>query len=158
MRTVDEIVMHADPERCFRFGAEVERWPEWLPHYRWVRFRRKDGFGTGLVEMAAVRRFGPLPWPVWWMSEMTVDEARPVVLYRHVEGITTGMEVEWSFTPRGDGTTLVRIVHDWDDGPRWPLPRALRRLTASMVIGPVFVSVVAGRTLAGIKRAVEAAG
>src|SRR5215510_9036024 len=59
MRTVDEIVMHAGPERCFRFGAEVERWPEWLPHYRWVRFRRKEGFGTGLVEMAAVRRFGP---------------------------------------------------------------------------------------------------
>lgn len=157
MRTVDEIVIQADPERCFRFGADVERWPEWLPHYRWVRFRQKNGFGTGRVEMAAVRRFGPLPWPVWWMSEMTVDEARPVVLYRHVGGITTGMEVEWSFTPRGDGATLVRIVHDWPDGPRWPLPRALRRLIASVVIGPVFVSAVASRTLAGIKRAVEAA-
>jgi hypothetical protein len=66
------------------------------------------------------------------------------------------MEVAWTFEPRGDGTTLVRIVHDWADGPRWPLPRALRRLVARLVIGPVFVSAVAKRTLAGIARAVEA--
>jgi hypothetical protein len=156
MRTVDETVMRAPPEACFRFGAEVERWPEWLPHYRWVRFQRRDGFGTGLVEMAARRGFGPLPWPVWWASEMSISETPPAVLYRHVAGVTTGMEVEWSFTDRGDGTTLVRIVHDWDDGPRWPFPRALRRLIARRVIGPVFVSAVATRTLAGIKRAVEA--
>ena len=43
----------------------------------------------------------------------------------------------------------------WADGPRWPLPRALLRLIASTVIGPVFVSAVARRTLDGIKRAVE---
>lgn len=158
MKTVDEIVMRASPERCCRFGADVERWPEWLPHYRWVRFRRKDGFGTGLVEMAATRRFGPLPYPVWWVSEMTVDASRPAVLYRHVQGITTGMDVVWSFEGRGDGTTLVRIVHEWTDGPRWPLPRFLRRLIADLVIGPVFISAVARRTLAGIRRAVEADG
>ena len=156
MKTVDEIVMRASPARCFQFGAEVERWPEWLPHYRWVRFQRKDGFGTGRVEMAARRRFGPLPWPVWWVSEMTVDERRPAVLYHHVDGITTGMDVVWSFEDRGDGTTLVRIVHEWADGPRWPFPRALRRLVADTVIGPVFISAVASRTLAGIRRAVEA--
>jgi ribosome-associated toxin RatA of RatAB toxin-antitoxin module len=158
VRTVDEIVMRGSPERCFRFGADVERWPEWLPHYRRVRFLRRDGFGTGLVEMAAQRMFGPIPWPVWWVSEMTVDERRPVVLYRHVRGITTGMDVEWSFTDRGDGTSLVRIVHDWAEGPRWPLPRFLRQLIASTAIGPVFISAVASRTLAGIRRAVEAEG
>ena len=158
MRTVDETVMRGSPERCFRFGADVERWPEWLPHYRRVRFRRRDGFGAGLVEMAAKRRFGPVSWPVWWVSEMTVDAARPAVVYRHVQGITTGMDVEWSFTDRGDGTTLVRIVHEWADGPRWPLPRVLRRLIAKAVIGPVFISAVAARTLAGIGRAVEAGG
>ena len=156
MRTVDEIVMRGSPERCFQFGADVERWPEWLPHYRWVRFPRKDGFGTGLVEMAARRRFGPIPWPVWWVSEMTVDEGRPAVIYRHVRGITTGMDVEWTFEGRGDGTTFVRIVHEWASGPRWPLPGFLRRWIGSAVIGPVFIHHVASRTLAGIKRAVEA--
>lgn len=155
MRTVDETVMRAPPERCFRAAADVERWPELLPHYRRVRFRRKDGFGTGLVEMAARRAFGPFPWPVWWASEMRVDEARPAVVYRHVAGITTGMDVEWSFADRGDGTTQVRIVHEWEDGPRWPLPRLLRRWIADAVIGPVFIHHVASRTLAGIKRAAE---
>jgi coenzyme Q-binding protein COQ10 len=158
MRTVDETVMRASPVDCFRHGADVERWPEWLPHYRWVRFQRKDGFGTGRVEMAARRPFGPLPYPVWWVSEMTVDRVHPAVRYRHVDGVTTGMEVEWSFTDRGDGTTLVRIVHDWEDGPRWPLPGPLRRWLASAVIGPVFIHHVASRTLAGIKRAVEGGG
>lgn len=155
MYTVDETVMRGSPEACFRKGADVERWPEWLPHYRWVRFQRKDGFGTGRVEMAARRDFGPLPYPVWWVSEMTVDEARPAVIYRHVDGITTGMDVEWTFTDRGDGTTLVRIVHDWPPGPAWPLPAPLRRTIGSAVIGPVFIHHVASRTLAGIKRAVE---
>lgn len=156
MLTVDETIIRASPERCFQFGADVERWPEWLPHYRWVRFQRKDGFGTGLVEMAARRDFGPLSWPVWWVSEMTVDASRPVVLYRHVDGITTGMDVEWSFTALPDGATRVRIVHEWDSGPRWPLPGAARRGIGDEVIGPVFIHHVASRTLAGIKRAAEA--
>lgn len=155
MRTVDECRMRAPVSACFRAAADVERWPEWLPHYRWVRFLRRDGFGTGLVDMAARRGFGPLPWPVWWVSEMHLDDARPAVLYRHVRGVTTGMEVVWSFTPRGDGETLVRIEHLWGAGPRWPLPEGARRELANLVIGPLFVSAVARRTLAGIRRHVE---
>ena len=155
MYTVDEITVRAPVAACFRAGADVERWPEWLPHYRWVRFQRRDGFATGRVEMAARRDFGPLPYPVWWVSEMHVDEARPAVIYRHVNGITTGMDVEWTFQDRGDGTTRVRIVHAWDTGPRWPLPAPVRRAIGSAVIGPVFIHHVASRTLAGIRRAAE---
>ncbi|HEX8395713.1 MAG TPA: SRPBCC family protein [Longimicrobium sp.] len=155
MLTIDEIVMRAPVQACYQAGADVERWPERLPHYRWVRFPRKDGFGTGRVEMAARRDFGPLPWPVWWVSEMHVDAARPAVIYRHVDGITTGMDVEWTFHDQGDGTTLVRIVHAWKEGPRWPLPGVLRRGIGDAVIGPVFIHAVASRTLAGIKRHVE---
>jgi ribosome-associated toxin RatA of RatAB toxin-antitoxin module len=155
MRTVDEIVVAAPVERCFRAGADVERWPDLLPHYRWVRFQRRDGFGTGRVEMAAVRRFGPLPYPVWWVSEMSLDERRPAVLYRHVDGVTTGMDVEWTFEPLEDGRTRVRIVHDWLQGPRWPLPAAARRAIADGVIGPVFIHRVASRTLRGIRRHLE---
>jgi hypothetical protein len=153
--TVDETVMAAPADACFRAGADVERWPERLPHYRWVTFQRKDGFGTGRVEMAARRPFGPLSYPVWWVSEMHVDEARPAVVYRHVAGVTTGMDVEWTFEALPDGSTRVRIVHDWADGPRWPLPRFLRRWIADVVIGPVFIHHVASRTLAGIRRHVE---
>jgi ribosome-associated toxin RatA of RatAB toxin-antitoxin module len=153
--TVDETVIRGSVEACFNAGADVERWPDRLPHYRWVRFQRKDGFGTGRVEMAARRAFGPLPYPVWWVSDMHLEEARPAVIYRHVDGITTGMYVEWTFEDLGDGRTRVRIVHDWDGGPRWPLPGFLRRMIGSVVIGPVFIHHVASRTLAGIKRHVE---
>lgn len=152
MRTYNSIVIEAPLEPCFRVAADVERWPQILGHYRWVRFLRNDGFGSGLVEMAARRPFGPLGYPVWWVSEMRVDAERPAVFYRHVRGITTGMDVEWRFRPQEDGATRVEIVHEWPDGPRWPL---IGHIAADWVIGPVFIHAVAGRTLQGVKRAVE---
>lgn len=154
MRTVDEILTTADPDVAFRTAADVERWPEILPHYRWVRFQRKDGFATGLVEMAAWRHFGPLGYPTWWASEMGHDAVARTVTYRHVDGVTRGMDVVWDVTPDADeGRTLLRIVHEWD-GPRWPL---IGGFAANAVIGPHFVSHIAGRTLAGVARAAEAA-
>jgi ribosome-associated toxin RatA of RatAB toxin-antitoxin module len=156
MYTVDQTVINAPAEVCFRAAADVERWPEVLPHYRWVRFHRKDGFGTGKVEMAARRDFGPIRYPVWWVSEMRVDEMAPAVFYQHVDGITTGMDVVWSFEKIDAGQTRVKIVHDWADGPRWPLPRGIRKLIADLVIGPVFIHHVASRTLTGIRTKAEA--
>lgn len=151
MITHNEIVMAADARRCFEVAADVERWPEILPHYRRVRFQRRDGFGRGLVEMAARRMFGPLGYPVWWVSEMAADESIPIVRYRHVDGITRGMDVEWRFAPADSGTR-VEIVHDWPRGAAWPL---IGGLAADLVIGPVFIHYVAGRTLAGVKREAE---
>lgn len=155
MYTIDEIDVHAPVDICFHAGADVERWPDILPHYRWVRFQRKDDFGTGRVEMAAQRRFGPLQYPVWWVSEMHIDRERPAVIYRHVEGITSRMDVEWTFSMHGSGTTRIRIVHDWPAGPAWPLPGFARRAIAGAIIGPVFIHHVASRTLQGVKRAAE---
>jgi hypothetical protein len=144
--TIDERFVRADPATCFRVAADVERWPVILPHYRWVRFRDRAGFGTGLVEMAAWRDFGgPLRYPTWWLSRMSVEPHRPAVCYTHIDGITRGMAVSWEFFARDDGT-LVRITHAWD-GPRWPL---IGRLAADTVIGPHFVSAIAARTLAGV--------
>lgn len=155
MHTIDETVMDAPVGTCFLAAADVEAWPEALPHYRWVRFQRKDGFATGRVEMAARRDFGPLPYPVWWVSEMSAQEGRPAVLYTHVDGITTGMTVEWSFKDLGGGRTAVRIDHWWESGPAWPLPGFLRRLIARLIIGPIFINHVASRTLRGIREKAE---
>lgn len=151
MIQVDRRLVRAPLERMFALAAEVERWPEHLPHYRWVRFldRRTDG---GLVEMAAYRPFGPLQYPTWWVSEMTIDRASPAVRYRHVRGITRGMDVLWAFEPRADGLE-VTITHWWD-GPAWPL---IRVPAARLVIGPLFVHGIAQRTLAGLARAAEGA-
>lgn len=154
MRTVDEHVVRAAPDDVFRVAADVERWPEILPHYRWVRFREKAGFGEGVVEMAAWRDFaGPLRYPTWWVSEMRCDVAARRVWYRHVRGVTSGMDVVWEVDPHPEGAH-ARIVHEWK-GPSWPL---IGGLAADLVIGPWFINHIAGRTLAGVAAAAEARG
>jgi ribosome-associated toxin RatA of RatAB toxin-antitoxin module len=150
MRTVDELLVRAPLRRIFEFAREVDRWPEHLPHYRWVRFHQRASDGGGLVEMAAWRPFGSIRWPTWWKSEMSVNESAPSVRFRHVAGITKGMDVEWSFAPQGD-STRVRIVHLWN-GPPVPL---LGIVAAKAVIGPVFVHGIATRTLAGLAAVAE---
>jgi len=104
-----------------------------------------------LVEMAAWRPFGPLKYPTWWVSEMWIDQVSPAIHYRHVRGITTGMNVVWNMIPTAGGTD-VTIVHEWG-GPRWPL---IGGASANWVIGPIFVHGIASRTLAGIKQYLEA--
>jgi hypothetical protein len=151
MLTIDERTTHAPPDACFQAAADVERWPEILPHYRWVRFRRKERFGHGIVEMAAWRQFGPFRYPTWWASEMEIDAARRQVIYRHVDGITRGMDVLWEVLPAKDGSTLLRIVHEWS-GPEWPL---IGGFAANHVIGPHFIHFIASRTLLGVTREAE---
>jgi uncharacterized membrane protein len=145
MRTVDELLIRAPLRRVFEFAREVDRWPEHLRHYRYVRFQERAS-----DEMAAWRPFFSFRWPTWWKSQMTVDESKPNVRFRHIAGITRGMEVEWSFAPMG-GATRVRIVHIWN-GPRWPI---VGIVAAKVVIGPVFVHGIASRTLAGLAAAAE---
>ena len=151
MLTIDEAECVADPDTCFQVAADVERWPDILPHYRWVKFQRKDGFASGVVEMAAFRHFGPIGYPTWWVSDMEHDPDARVVRYRHIDGITRGMDVVWEVTPLPSGRTGLRIVHEWD-GPRWPL---IGGIAANQVIGPHFISHIAGRTLAGIAAEAE---
>jgi ribosome-associated toxin RatA of RatAB toxin-antitoxin module len=152
MRTVDERVVKSRLATIFHLAVDVERWPDHLPHYRFVRFREHATDGGGLVEMSANRPFGPVNWPTWWLSEMAVQRESPRtggedprIRFRHVEGMTAGMEVEWSFHPVRGGTR-VRIVHVWN-GPSWPL---VGGLAATGVIGPVFVHGIASRTLGGL--------
>jgi uncharacterized membrane protein len=147
MRTVDRIHVQAPFTRVFAAASSVARWPAILPHYRWVRLLE-----DGLVEMAAWRPFGGgfLKYPTWWVSEMTVDRPAGEIRYRHVRGITRGMDVVWRLVESNGGVD-VEVVHTWN-GPRWPL---IGRLAADLVIGPVFIHGIASRTLAGIKRAAE---
>ena len=149
MRTVDRHLMKAPMQSVFRAAMDVEQWPVLLSHYRWVRMLERRGTG-GLVEMAAWRPFGPLKYPTWWVSEMRVDHGSMAVHYRHVRGITTGMDVVWQLAATSEGTD-VTIVHEWS-GPPWPL---VGPVAADWIIGPVFIQGIASRTLAGIARHVE---
>jgi hypothetical protein len=151
MTTVDQRFVAAPPDLCFRVAADVERWPDLLQHYRWVRFHAKSAFGTGRVEMAAWRDFpGRLRYPTWWLSDMRVAPDEPAIYFTHVAGITRGMLVKWAFLPHAQ-RTLVRITHAWS-GPPWPL---VGGLAWKRVIGPHFVSFIANRTLAGIAAEAE---
>ncbi|HEY9227999.1 MAG TPA: hypothetical protein VIP11_15185, partial [Gemmatimonadaceae bacterium] len=122
--------------------------------YRYVRFHEMRADGGGTVEMSANRPFGAADWPTWWTSLMSVTPPgstdAPSIRFRHIRGVTTGMDVEWTFESADTGTR-VRIVHVWN-GPPWPL---IGELAARNVIGPVFVHGIASRTLAGLARAAE---
>jgi len=152
MRIVDRVRVRAPVESVFSAAEDVEQWPALLSHYRWVRRLEQHG-DTAVVEMAAWRPFGRLRYPTWWVSEMWVDRTTPAIHYRHVKGITTGMDVVWRMEPSGDGTD-VTIVHEWL-GPPWPV---VGRAAASWVIGPIFIHGIASRTLAGIRGHVEGYG
>ncbi len=151
MRTLDERFVQAPLRTIFGIAADVERWPERLSHYRRVQFRERTG-ECGVVEMSADRPFGPLNWPTWWVSLIQIrDEGNvPSIRFRHIDGITTRMEVEWLFAPASGGTR-VSVLHLWN-GPAWPLVGAL---AARAIIGPVFVHGIASRTLAGLARFAE---
>jgi ribosome-associated toxin RatA of RatAB toxin-antitoxin module len=174
LHTHNETLIRTPVDLALRVAADVERWPKILPHYREVRFTRRDADGCGRVYMAAYRHFGPIPYPTWWESEMVTDRDAAEIRYRHVDGITRGMDVLWKLEPvgpavvrdahnrdsaptggrmDGDERSLTRVVvtHDWE-GPSWPL---IGGFAARAVIGPHFIRVVADRTLAGVRREAE---
>ena len=155
MERVDEQLVRAPVRPLFELASKVENWPSHLSHYRYVRFRERRTDGGGLVEMSAHRPFQlsgtrRINWPTWWLSQMAVDSEKPAIRFRHVGGITKGMDVEWTFAPARGGTH-VRIVHVWD-GPRVPV---VGMWAAMFVIGPVFIHGIASRTLAGLAAVAE---
>lgn len=144
METVNEIQVAAPPEHVFHLAAEVERWPELLPHYRWVRVLERSG-ERKVVEMAARRDWIPVKWIS--IQRLFPDEHR--ITFQHIGGATRGMVVEWTLVPVGGGSH-VRIWHDFRPG--WPLvPDKL----VELVVGRFFVQNIAGKTLRRIKALAE---
>lgn len=140
------ILINASPQTIFRLAAPTERWPEYLPHYRWVRILSGDErFRT--VEMAAWRD----GIPIRWVAEQINDPDIPHIRFRHVAGWTKGMDVEWIFTPLGDQTE-VQIVHRLTF--RFPFAS---RWIGEHVVGDFFISNIANKTLARMKRLAEGA-
>lgn len=138
--------INAPYERIFPLAAEIERWPERLPHYRYVR-RVPSTNGERRFAMGARR--GPIPVS-WEAIQRPLPEERRIE-FTHTGGVTRGMEVAWRFEPRGDGWQ-VSIHHALD--LRWPL---IGGFAARRVIGPVFIDAIAGRTLRRVKALAEAA-
>ena len=145
MRSEIHQVMHAPFERIFDLAADVERWPERLPHYRYVR-RVPARDGERRFAMGARR--GPIP--VRWEAIQVPLRAERRIEFVHTGGVTRGMRVAWRFEERGDAID-VSIEHHLDLG--WPIIGAF---AAEHVIGPQFVEAIAGRTLRRVKELAEA--
>ena len=146
MHTDNTVEMNGELDTIVRLATQVERWPVILPHYRWVTLL--DGGGDHkIVEMAARR--GRIP--VRWRARQDIERSgpTPVIRYRHVWGVTQGMDVTWTFVP-GPRSVAVRIDHEWT--PAWPL---IGPPIADHVIGPHFVGAIASKTLDTIKTIVE---
>jgi hypothetical protein len=139
------VTIRAPYERIFALAAEVEHWPERLPHYRYVR-PVPDASGARQFAMGARR--GPIPVSWRAVQRPLPDERR--IEFRHTGGVTRGMEVAWRFTPAGDGAWDVSIHHDLRLG--WPL---VGELVARHVIGPHFIDAIAGRTLRRVRELAE---
>ena len=136
--------MRAPFERVFALAADVERWPELLPHYRYVR--RLPGSAERHFAMGARR--GPIPVAWRAIQRPLPDERR--IEFVHTGGVTRGMEVAWRFE-EVDGVLDVSIEHRLDLG--WPL---IGGFAARHVIGPQFIEAIAGHTLRRVKELAEA--
>ena len=146
MKTGNTVYMAGDLDNIVALAADTERWPEILPHYRWVTLL--DGGGDHkTVEMAARRGRIPVKWRA--VQDVERDGPTPVIHFRHIGGVTKGMVVAWTFSPDENG---VAVTIDHDFAPPWPL---VGNLVANRIIGPQFIEVIAGRTLETIKGIVE---
>ncbi len=70
--TENTIVIDAPAATIYHFAAATERWPMYLPHYRYVHVLEQRG-NTRVVEMGASRS----GIPISWVAEQTNDPVRP---------------------------------------------------------------------------------
>jgi ribosome-associated toxin RatA of RatAB toxin-antitoxin module len=145
MHIVHTIAISSTPDVVYRLAADVERWPSILPHYRYVHLLERQGPDECIVDMGAKRDH----IPVWWRSRMWCYPDQHRIVFKHIAGATTGMDVEWAITPIS-GVTRVRLTHDID--LPWPVLGPL----AAWVMCDAFVSYIANKTLPCIAAAAEA--
>jgi ribosome-associated toxin RatA of RatAB toxin-antitoxin module len=150
MNTTNRIQISGDFDRLFSLAADIARWPEILPHYRYVTVLEKQG--TDLKAVMAARHRG---LPLWWKTTLRPRRHEKRIYFTHIGGITKGMEVYWSFEPVGDScngpTWLVQIHHEFN--PAWP--RVIGPWFAEKIVGGMFVQQVANKTLQRMKEISE---
>ncbi len=137
--------MRAPRMEIFETAANLERWPEILPHYRYIRYLER-GPTRNIVVMAANRS----GIPIAWTSEQIIDRGKLEVRFHHLKAFTRGMDVVWTFTDTADGV-LVQIIHDLQFRVRALAP------VADRIIGGFFIHHIASETLRCMKAHLEAA-
>ena len=144
MHTGNSIIIRAPKEAIFEAAANLELWPQILPHYRYIRYLER-GATRNVVVMAATRT----GIPISWTSEQIIDRDKLEVRFNHLNAFTKGMRVVWTFqdTPAG---VQVQILHDLN----FRVP-ALAPI-AERIIGGFFIQHIANQTLRCMKAHLEA--
>lgn len=142
------IIMSGEWETIWQLSSQIEKWPEWLPHYRKVILQSVSPEGrVKHAYMSCWRDLLPVSWQTIQRLDYSPDPTQARVLYHHIKGVTTGMEVIWHFEPldRLQGIYRVTISHDWSPG--WPLIGGL----AARLISRLIVHNIAAKTLARVR-------
>ncbi len=146
MRTVHHARIAAPLPMVFALACDVESWTGLLREYGWCRIHEKSPDRLVFSMGGWIRG-----WPARWtaVQEPRLDERR--ITFRHLKGITKGMEVEWRFVPAGEAVE-VALTHDLV--MRWPL---IGRLVSDLIVGPLYIDYIARKTLGAVKARAEAA-
>jgi ribosome-associated toxin RatA of RatAB toxin-antitoxin module len=143
MHQTNSTIINAPADSVFEAAADLERWPTFLPHYRYIRYFEK-GRARNIVKMAAKR--GVIP--VSWVSEQIIDREKREVCFTHLKAWTKGMKVVWRFKAVPAGIE-VEIIHDLAFRSRLLVP------IAEPIIGRFFVGYIANQTLKHMKTHLE---
>jgi ribosome-associated toxin RatA of RatAB toxin-antitoxin module len=140
------ILIHAPFEKIFPVASDLERWPDFLPHYIRNEYREKSDLG-GVIFMSCKRP----PFTLRWISRYEADSAARQMRFEHLWPQTKGMKVVWHFEDRPDGT-FIRLTHDFTHP--WPV---IGPFLAEYVINRFMICHVARQTLGCVKARVEQA-
>lgn len=143
MHKTNSIIMRAPKMSIFETAANLELWPEILPHYRYIHYLERSP-NRNIVVMAATRS----GIPIKWTSEQIIDREKVEVRFHHLKAFTKGMHVVWKFTGTPDGV-LVEIGHDL----QFRVP-ALAPIFHP-IIGDWFIGHIANKTLHCMKAYLE---
>jgi ribosome-associated toxin RatA of RatAB toxin-antitoxin module len=143
MHKTNSIIMGAPKMTIFETAANLELWPQILPHYRYIRYLVRSP-SRNVVVMAATRS----GIPISWTSEQIIDRDRVEVRFYHLKAFTKGMCVVWTFQEVPEGV-LVEIKHDLIFRVKVLAP------IADKIIGDFFIHHIANRTLRCMKAYVE---
>jgi ribosome-associated toxin RatA of RatAB toxin-antitoxin module len=144
MRSEISIYINAPPDLVYSLVSDLDQWPVWLNHYRYVRVLERTDDGVRAA-MSAWRGL----IPVFWHALQKAESATRTIRFKHVRGITRGMDVLWTIEPEEKGTR-ARIYHDLD--LKWPV---IGPWFAEQVIARLFIDPIAGRTLVSFKNIAE---
>jgi hypothetical protein len=131
-------------ETVFALARDVEGWTRLLRDYRWCRVLERSEARLIFAMGGWIRG-----WPGRWTAVQDALPEQRRLRFRHIRGITTGMEVEWRFEPAG-GSVDVELVHSLT--MRWPL---IGRWVGDWIVGPIFVDHITQRTLRAVKAEAE---